>query len=320
VALSEVPAVAPVGLIGLGRMGTPIARRLLDRGFRLVVYNRTPTKSDELVALGASRAESPAALARAVDGGVVFTLLTDAKAVRSVLFGRKGLARGMRPGALVVDLSTIAPEESRAIAARLAERGVGFVDAPLGGSTGAAADGALLVYAGGAPEAVDRARPLLAVFARRVERLGPVGAGTSMKLVNNLLTIGNVALAAEALALAGALGLERERVLDLLLDGGGQSRMLADKRESFARREYPARFTLALAAKDLGLVDRTARGAGGATPLAHAVRRDAEAAARGGLAEQDFSALFESALSRFARGPPAPAAPSTAQDGGTDGR
>ncbi|HTP53657.1 MAG TPA: NAD(P)-dependent oxidoreductase [Thermoplasmata archaeon] len=306
-ALPTAPAASPVGFVGLGRMGSPIARRLLDRGVPLVVHNRSRPKAEELLALGARWAETPAALAREVDGGVVFTLLTDAKAVRAVLFGRTGLARGARPGTLVVDLSTVAPAESRALAARLVERGIGFVDAPLGGSVAAATGGTLLVYAGGAAADIDRARPLLSIFARRVEALGGVGAGTSMKLVNNLLTVAHVALAAEALALAGGLGLDRERVLDLLLDGGGQSRMLADKREAFSRRDYPARFTLALAAKDLGLIDRTARDVGGSVPLAHALRRWAQAAARSGLAEKDLSALLEASIGRFPAASPAAA-------------
>ncbi|MGB6501240.1 MAG: NAD(P)-dependent oxidoreductase [Thermoplasmata archaeon] len=304
-ALDTAPDARPVGFIGLGRMGIPIARRLIARGIPLVLHNRTAGKAEELLALGARWADSPAAVARAVDGGVVFTLLTDGRALRSVLFGRRGIARGARPGTLVVDLSTIAPEESRTVAARLAARTIGFVDAPLGGSTAAAAEGKLLVFAGGPASEFERARPLLAAFGRRVEHLGPVGAGTSMKLVNNLLTIAHVALAGEALALAGALGLDRERTIDLLLDGGGQSRMLEGKREAFSRREYPPAFLLALAAKDLGLIEKAARSAGGRVPLAHAVRRAAEQSAAAGRSGQDFSAMFEEAIGRF----PAPTSP-----------
>lgn len=304
------PEPAPVGFVGLGRMGTPIARRLLDRGTPLVVHNRTRAKAEELLVLGARWVDSPAEVARATDGGIVFTLVSDARALERVLFGRGGVAHGARAGTLVVDLSTIAPAESRAVAARLGEKGIDFVDAPLGGSTVAASEGKLLVYAGGSAADVDRARPLLGAFGRRIDHLGPVGAGASMKLVNNLLSISHVALAAEALALAEALGLARERVLDLLLDGGGQSRMLADKREPFSRREYPVRFTLSLAAKDLRLIDGAARAAGGAVPIAREVLRRAREAERAGLGEQDFAALFETALARFAAA--RPAAPSAA--------
>ncbi|HTW55565.1 MAG TPA: NAD(P)-dependent oxidoreductase [Thermoplasmata archaeon] len=309
---SSAPLPAPVGLIGLGRMGAPIAGRLLDRGFALTVYNRSAAKADAAVARGARPADAPRAVGAAVADGVLLTLLTDARAVRAVLFGRRGAAAGLRPGALVVDLSTIAPDESRSIAERLAGRGIDFVDAPLGGSTDAAAAGELLVYAGGTPPAVDRARPVLGAFARRVERLGPVGAGSSMKLVNNFLTIGHVALAGEALALAEALGLERERTLDLLLDGGANSRMLAAKRAQFGRREYPTRFALALAAKDLGLVGRAARSVGGTIPVLRELRRTAAEAIRAGHGDDDFAAMFEASRARFGRATPsAPAAAGT---------
>ena len=313
----------PVGLVGVGRMGAPIAARLLDRGFPVVLYNRTPGKVEPLVARGARAAESPRAVARAVRGGVLLTLVTNARAVRGVLFGRRGAAGGLGPGDLVVDLSTIAPDESRGIAERLAARGIDFVDAPLGGSVDAAEAGQILVYAGGPAPAIDRARPVLAAFARRVERLGPVGAGTSMKLVNNLLTIGNVALAGEGLALAEALGLERERVLDLLLDGGGQSRMLAAKRTAFSRRDYPARFALDLAAKDLGLVLRSARRAGASPAIVRELRRTALEASRAGHGAEDFPALFEAQLARYGRAarPAPPSAPAgAAQTSGSDGR
>jgi len=282
-------------------MGRPIGRRLLDRGVPLWIHNRTAAAADALRAAGAEWAGSPAALGAAVGTGVVLTLVSEARALRAVLFGRSGLVRGVSPGALVVDLSTIAPDESRAVAARLAAQGIGFVDAPLGGSTGAAADGTLLVFAGGSSPDVDRARPLLAAFARRIEHLGPVGAGSSMKLVNNLVTVAHVAIAAEALAFAEALDLPRERVIDLLLDGGGASRMLAQKREAFVRRDYTPQFRLSLATKDLGLIARTARAAGGAAPIAAAVRRRAREAIRTGRGDDDFAVLLETALARYAR-------------------
>jgi 3-hydroxyisobutyrate dehydrogenase-like beta-hydroxyacid dehydrogenase len=302
------------GLIGLGRMGAPIGRRLLAQGVPLIVHNRTRSKAETLLALGARWAESPRAVGEAASGRVIFTLLTDARAVRAVLLGTHGVAAGAGPGTLVVDLSTIAPDESRAIAARLAAKGLGFVDAPLGGSTPAAEEGRLLVYVGGSEPDVERARPLLMCFARRVAVLGPVGSGTSMKLVNNLLTVGHVTLAAEALALAAGLGIVRDTAIDLLLDGGGQSRMLADKRSEFSRREYPTRFSLALATKDLGLVARTARSVGGSVPIARELRRRNLEAIRAGWGEHDLSAVFERALARFgvdARSGAAPPAPPT---------
>jgi 3-hydroxyisobutyrate dehydrogenase len=233
---------------------------------------------------------------------------------------------GAAPGTLVVDLSTIAPDESRGFAERLRVRGLRYIDAPVGGSVDAAASGELLVYAGGEEEDIDRARPYLEHIARRTERLGPVGAGTSMKLVNNLVTIAGFAVTAEALALGEALGLPRERVVELLLAGGGRSRMLEAKKDVLLRREYPARFKLALAAKDLRLAERSARDAGTGHRLAREARRLAEEGIHGGRADEDFAALFEAALARGRSprpaSPPAPDAPTPAggappSDGGS---
>ncbi len=296
------PAVVPpVGFVGLGMMGAPIASRLVAAGTPLVVHNRTREKADAVVAQGARWAFTPKDLGRAVGAGVVFVLLSDARAVRAVLFARNGLVRGASRGALVVDLSTIAPAESRSIAADLAPLGIGYLDAPLGGSVDAARAGRLIVFAGGSAEDVARARPHLDRFARRVEHLGPVGAGTSAKLVNNLLTLATVALDAEAVALAERLGLDRRRMLDLLLDGGGRSAMLESKRGAFQERAYPTSFKLALAAKDLKLIERTARDAGGSARLAREARRLVDEAVRAGLADADYSAVFEAALARRGR-------------------
>lgn len=304
IATESLPA-PPVGFAGLGMMGSPIAERLAAGGVPLVVYNRTREKSEAALAKGARWAFTPKDLGTAASGGIVFLLLSDVKAVRAVLFGRRGLVRGAGKGTLVVDLSTVAPSESRAVGSELARQGLPFVDAPLGGSVQAARDGRLIVFAGGADDDVARARPLLERFARRVEHLGAVGAGTSAKLVNNLLTLGTAALDAEALAFGESLGLDRKRLLELLLDGGGRSAIFEQKRGAFAERAYPAEFKLSLAAKDLKLIERTARETGAATRLAREARRLVDEGVRTGLADADYAAVFEAALARRARTAPA---------------
>lgn len=299
----------PVGFIGLGMMGAPIAERLMAAGQPLVVYNRTRAKVEPLLAAGARLAFTPRDVGRAATAKVVFSLLSDARALDRVLFGRNGLARGLGAGALLVEMSTIAPAQSRAVAARLSAGGVHFVDAPLGGSVDAARNGRLLIFAGGSEEDVARARPYLEKFGRRVERLGPVGAGTSMKLVNNLLTVGYVALAGEAVALAEGFGLDRRQVIDLLLDGGGYSRLLEQKRIAFEERRYPAQFRLRLAEKDLKLIAHAAHLVDREAALAREAGRLVAEADRAGHGEEDFAAVLEAALARRprARRPPTPA-------------
>jgi 3-hydroxyisobutyrate dehydrogenase len=289
---------APIGFVGLGTMGAAMAARLVSAGVPLVVHNRDRAKADPLLAAGATWAETPRAVGRAASGRQVLVMVSDARAVRAVLFGRHGVAGGASPGTLVVNLSTIAPDESRAVAERLKARGIHYLEAPVGGSQDAAQRGELIVFAGGEASDLAEARPLLERLARRVEHLGPVGAGTSMKLVNNHVTVTTVAVDAEAIALAEALGLEAGRVVDLLLAGGGESRMLATKKEALLRRDDRVRFKLALAEKDLRLIARAAREAGTRAPLAREARRLADEALRAGLGERDLSAVVEAARGR----------------------
>jgi len=310
-----------VGFIGLGQMGAPIAERLRAAGCALVVHNRTREKAGALLTAGVLWAFTPRDVGRSATSGVTFTALSDAHALERVLFGRHGLARGLRPGALVVDLSTIAPSQSRGFAERLAPDGIHFMDAPLGGSVEAARNGRLLVFAGGASEDVARARPFLERFSRRIEHLGPVGAGSSMKLVNNLMTLSYVAVAAEALALSDRFGFDRARVVDLLLDGGGRSAMLEQKRVAFEERRYPAQFKLRLAEKDLTLIGQAAQEVGSEVKIASAVRRLVREGVRAGHGEEDFAAVFEAAILRGSGGPRAPERPGAAptEPGGTGG-
>ena len=283
-------------------MGTPMVRRLLAAGFSVVVHNRDRSKADPLVAAGASAVDSPRALGKAAAGGLVLVNVSDAAAFRAVVFGRGGVAAGSAPGTLVVNLGTIAPEEARRFAERLAGRSLRYLEAPVGGSRDAAAAGELLVFAGGEAADLARAQPVLTHLAQRIELVGPVGAGSAMKLVNNLVTLATVALDAEALALAEAFGLDPVRTVDLLLAGGGASRMLARKREAFLRGDYAVQFKLALAAKDLRLVRRAARDVGASALLAREAQRLADEGLRAGDGDRDFSVLLEAARRRRAAG------------------
>jgi len=295
------PSVPLVGFIGLGLMGAPIAERLRTTGHTLVVYNRTRAKAEPLLAAGARWAFTPRDLGRAATSKIVFTCVSDAPALDRVLFGRNGLARGLESGAIVVDLSTVAPSQCRSFADQLSSRGIHFVDAPLGGSVEAARNGRLLVFVGGSDGDVARVRPFLERIGRRVEHLGPVGSGASMKLVNNLLTLSYVALTAEALSLAEGLGLDRRRTIDLLLDGGGYSRLFEQKRLAFEERRYPVQFRLGLAEKDLKLIAHAAHVAGREVRIAHEAGRLVAEGVHAGLGNEDFAAVLETALARRAQ-------------------
>lgn len=279
-------------------MGLPLAQNLVRSHVPVVVYNRTRSKVEALVTAGARWAATPKDVARSASKGVIFLMLTDGAAVKKVLFGRGGLAQGAATGTIVVDLSTIDPDESRAFAARLLERGIRYMDAPVGGSIDLAAQGGVTFFVGGEVTDVARVRPLLERMGRRVEHMGPVGAGASTKLVNNLLTIGITALTTEALALADAFHLDRDRILEVLQAGGGRSSMLERKRAAFAVRQYAPQFTTALARKDLKLVEKASTREGRVLKMSHEARKLLDEAIALGHSEDDFSSVFEATLVR----------------------
>ncbi|HYK93305.1 MAG TPA: NAD(P)-dependent oxidoreductase [Thermoplasmata archaeon] len=289
---------ALTGFIGTGMMGLRMARNLQRAGIRLVVHNRTRERAQALVSNGAQWADSPGDVGRSVGAGLIFLMLRDGPALRAVLSGPDGLVRGTSRGGLVVDHSTVDPADSRWAAMRLARRGAHFLDAPVGGSIGPAERGELTFFVGGATADVDRARPFLDRMGRRIEELGPVGMGSSMKLVNNLMTIGTVGLISEALGLSEGLGLPRDRVIEILRKGGGASAMLEGKREKLRTREYSPEFLLPLARKDLFLVERVGRRQGLPTPLARDARRLCDRALAEGHGADDFSSMAEAVRRR----------------------
>ncbi|MEV5630343.1 NAD(P)-dependent oxidoreductase [Micromonospora tulbaghiae] len=234
-----------IAVLGTGHMGTPIARRLLGGGNRVRVWNRSPERSEPLAVAGATVAASPSA---AVDGAdVVVVMLAHAGAVETVLFGPDGAATALRPGTVVVQMSTIGPDEVRAVAGRL-PAGVSLLDAPVGGSVDAARTGTLTIFVGGPADTVERAVPVLEQLGS-VRHCGPIGAGAAVKLVANTGLVTAVAALHDALAVAAALGVDRRTALDVLgrgALGGAVGRVTAPG----------ASFAVALAAKDARLALR----------------------------------------------------------------
>lgn len=260
-----------IGVAGLGRMGSAIARRLMDCGHALTVWNRTPGRAAPLVAAGAREAATPAELAAEVEA--VLTILTDASAIAAVYDGPEGLLAGARPGTLFVEMSTVRPETEIALAARVAAAGGVFVECPVGGTVGPASQGKLLGLAGGDEDAVARARPILEQLCRRVEHVGPVGGGASMKLAINLPLAVYWQALGEALALARHLGLDPERLVDILADSSGAATAMRTRAAAVAKRLKgealgPASFDLDGIRKDLRTMVEEARARGFDVPLA----------------------------------------------------
>lgn len=281
-----------IGLIGLGNMGLPMAGRLAAAGFPLSVWNRTPGRAEPALAAGATVAASPRELAAACD--VVITMLADGAAVRAVLSGPDGVLATARPGTIVIDMSTIGPVLAREIAAEATAHDVVFLDAPVSGSVTLAEQGTLTAMIGGPPDAVERARPVLATLTKAQFHLGPAGAGAAMKLAVNILIAATNQAIAEALTLAESAGLGRADAYGVLAASAVASPFVSYKREAFLHPDSaPVAFTAALMRKDLDLALSVAAPAGLPLPVASAARDFLDTACAAGYGDADFACVAQ---------------------------
>jgi 3-hydroxyisobutyrate dehydrogenase len=241
-----------IGFIGLGIMGRGMARNLLKAGFPLRVWNRTAARMDELVAEGATPAGGPAELAAACD--VVILCVSDTPDVVEVIAGERGLLEGIRPGSLVIDMSTISPDATRELAGRLAAAGAQMLDAPVSGGSEGAARGTLAIMVGGQADQVERAMPLFRAMGQRITHVGDHGAGQMAKLVNQVLVVVNMLAVGEALLFAQAGGLDLDKTLEAVSAGAAGSWMLSNRAPQVLRRDWRPGFTIDLQQKDLRLV------------------------------------------------------------------
>ena len=281
-----------VGFCGLGIMGSRIAANLVRAGFPLTVWNRTAETALAWAAVHrAEVADSPAACAAACD--VLVTMVVDGPQVEEVLLGPEGVAAGARPGLLCVDCSTIAPAAARDIATRLDAQGIAFVDAPVTGSSPKAEDGTLTIMAGGAPEDVARARPLLAAMGERIVHAGPLGHGQGIKLINNSVAAANTATLAQALLVADAEGLDLDALVEVMGAGSGGSAILALKATPMREHDYTTLFKAAHMLKDVAHCLAEAERAGVPFPAAAQARDLLLATVARGRGDEDFAALLE---------------------------
>lgn len=241
-----------VGFIGLGIMGQGMSRNLLEAGFELTVWNRTPQRCAPLADQGAAVAGTPAELAAQVD--VVISCVSDTPDVEQVLLDEDGVIHGAASGSLVIDCSTISPQATRDIAARLGERGVAMLDAPVSGGSEGAANGTLSIMVGGPADQFERARALLDAMGSVITHVGDHGDGQVVKLVNQILVVHNMLGVSEALLLAAGEGLDLQRTLDAVAGGAAGSWMLSNRGPQVIQRDWAPGFTIDLQQKDLRLV------------------------------------------------------------------
>jgi 3-hydroxyisobutyrate dehydrogenase/2-hydroxy-3-oxopropionate reductase len=281
-----------VAVLGMGRMGSAMARALAAAGaFDLVLYNRTPERAAQLAReLGGRAASTPAEAASAAD--VSISMLADGPAVASVWEGDDGLLAGVRVGSVLVDSSTVAPDTLLAYAARAHDAGAGILDAPVSGSVSLAESGKLTIMAGGAADALERARPVLDRLAQRVFHMGPLGSGHAMKLAVNGVVFALVNAVGEALVLAERAGIDRELAYEVLATGAAGAPLVTYKRDAFLDPDNaPVAFSLDLASKDLSLIAALAQALGVPMPQVAANRILVDDAADAVGQDRDFAAV-----------------------------
>jgi 3-hydroxyisobutyrate dehydrogenase len=283
-----------IGIAGTGRMGAAIAQRLAALGHRVTVWNRTPAKAAQLEKDGAIVARTLADLVRASD--VVITILTDAKAIDALYSGSEGLLSGDVRGKTFIEMSTVRPETQRALDAKVRAKGAALVECPVGGTVGPAREGKLLGLAGGADEDVKRVRPLLESLCRRVEHLGPIGAGTAGKLAINLPLMIYWQALGEALALVEPIGIEPSRLIELLADTSGGPNVLKTRGKAIAEElaggyAGPVTFDVDSMRKDLVAMIAEGNALGVDMPLSAKTLACFDDASREGLGAKDCAVI-----------------------------
>jgi 3-hydroxyisobutyrate dehydrogenase-like beta-hydroxyacid dehydrogenase len=289
---------AKIGFLGLGEMGTPMAGRLLRAGHDLTVWNRSPEKTKSLEKEGAAAASSPAGVAAGAD--FVITMLATPDALEQVLFGTAGLAPALSPGQILIDMSTVGPEEVRSAASRL-PKGPSLVDAPVRGSVPQATSGQLEIFVGATDESYERVRPILEALGS-VRHVGGPGSGAALKLVANLVLGAAIVTLGEALSLGESLELDRGILLDSLV-ASPIGPIVGAKRANIESGQFPPSFKLRHAEKDLRLVTEAASARGRDLKQARANRTWFDEAEQRGAADLDFSAVVATI---GGSGPPTP--------------
>ncbi len=281
----------PIGFIGIGAMGRPMAARVAGAGFPLAILDADGQRAGAVAAeLGAAWAASGAELAAA--SGLVVTMLPTSAIVAQVLEGRDGVLAGLRPGAVVIEMSSGVPAETRLLAERVAAAGGILIDAPVSGGVPRARTGELAIMVGGDARAIDRAEPLLRSMGTTIMRTGGVGSAHAMKALNNLVSAGGFLIGIEALLIGSRFGLDPAMMVDVLNASTGMTNSSQKKFKQFVlSREFNAGFGLDLMVKDLGIAMGVARETGTPAPVA-ALVREMWAAAQAALGPgQDHTAM-----------------------------
>lgn len=279
-----------IGFIGLGRMGQPMASRLLETGFPLIVWNRTEEKTDGLTKKGAELAGSPKEVAS--ESNVTITMISDGPALKAVALGENGVLAGARPGCILVDMSTVDPESSREVAEAADARGVKMLRAPVSGSTVLAAGGKLTIFASGDKGAYDKCQNIFGAMGQKVFHVGTGDEARYLKLLINMMVGTTGQMLAEALAFGEKAGLDWNQLLEIIGSSVVASPLIGYKIGPLAERIFTPAFTASMMAKDFDLALAVGRKLGAPMPIVALVRQFFGMLQATGRGELDFSALL----------------------------
>ena len=278
-----------VGFIGLGTMGKPMVRNLMKAGHEVVVFNRSQPAIDQMVSEGATRGTSYAHVG--AECPVVITMVPNAPDVKAVLFGESGVLSAAKPGTIVIDMSSIAPAESRNICEACAAKGVRMMDAPVSGGESGAVAGTLSIMCGGDRALFDECRELLSAMGRNIVYCGEIGAGNTVKLVNQIIVAGNMAVMAEGLMLARSAGVDPETAFQAVRGGLAGSAIMEAKAPKMLSGEYSPTFTVDLHTKDLTNAVEAGHSFGSPLPVTAQVFEMYQQLRAQGLGKLDHSSL-----------------------------
>jgi len=245
----------PIGFIGLGIMGNPMCSNLLAAGFPVVIYNRTISKTKDLVLKGAILADSPKDVAR--KSSTIITMVSDSPDVEEVILGANGIIQGIRPDTTVIDMSTISPNVTRLISKKLSKVGAHLLDAPVSGSSWAAQDGTLSIMVGGPKDIFLKSLPVLKAMGKTIIYIGPTGMGQVCKLVNQVIVSGTLAAVCEGFILGAKAGVDLEKVYQAVTGGAANSWQLENLGSRILKRDFSPGFAVNLMLKDQRLVNET---------------------------------------------------------------
>ena len=271
-------------------MGAPMATNLLKAGFKVQVWNRTAAKAAPLAALGAKVGEGPAHVAAEVD--VVITMVSQPNDVEAVVTGPDGVMEGIKPGAVLIDMSTVSPAMSRKLAGAVTTKQAEFLDAPVVGSKGPATEGTLVVLVGGLPTTLERCRPILSAMGKTIIHAGGVGTGSALKLATNLMLAHLAAGFTEGLLLVERAGLNPKRYLEVLEASTFRSPWYQTKGMGMIKREFGAHFALKHMRKDLRLMGELADDVKTRLPITDAIERLFAQSETAGKGDLDYSAIL----------------------------